>query len=62
MTCIMQAAPLHETVTVVADAPIPNLPGKRLVSRVESLVRLDQNRLGAFPKSESSKLEKIFST
>ena len=27
-------APLRETVTVVADVPIPNLPGKRLVSRV----------------------------
>jgi quercetin dioxygenase-like cupin family protein len=29
-----QAAPPRETVTVVADEPIPNLPGKRLVSRV----------------------------
>jgi hypothetical protein len=27
-------APLRETVTIVADVPIPNLPGKRLVSRV----------------------------
>jgi quercetin dioxygenase-like cupin family protein len=27
-------APLRETVTVVANMPIPNLPGKRLVSRV----------------------------
>ena len=27
-------APPRETVTVVADVPIPNLPGKRLVSRV----------------------------
>jgi len=27
-------APLRETVTVVADVPIPNLPGKRMVSRV----------------------------
>jgi hypothetical protein len=27
-------APLRETVTVVANVPIPNLPGKRLVSRV----------------------------
>ena len=27
------AAPLQETVTVVADKPIPNLPGKRLVSQ-----------------------------
>ena len=27
-------APLRETTTVVADVPIPNLPGKRLVSRV----------------------------
>lgn len=27
-------APLRETVTGVADVPIPNLPGKRLVSRV----------------------------
>ena len=26
-------APLQETVTVVADKPIPNLPGKRLVSQ-----------------------------
>ena len=30
----MDAAPLRETVTVAANAPIPNLPGKRLVSRV----------------------------
>ena len=27
-------APLRETVTVAADKPIPNLPGKRLVSHV----------------------------
>ena len=27
-------APLRETVTVAADKPIPNLPGKRLVSRI----------------------------
>ena len=27
-------APLHETVTVAADEPIPNLPGKRLVSHI----------------------------
>jgi quercetin dioxygenase-like cupin family protein len=27
-------APLRETVTVAADVPIPNLPGKRLVSHV----------------------------
>jgi quercetin dioxygenase-like cupin family protein len=27
-------APLRETVTVDADKPIPNLPGKRLVSRI----------------------------
>jgi quercetin dioxygenase-like cupin family protein len=27
-------APLRETVTVVADKPIPNLPGKRLVSQI----------------------------
>ena len=27
-------APLRETVTVAADEPIPNLPGKRLVSHV----------------------------
>lgn len=27
-------APVRETVTVAADAPIPNVPGKRLVSRV----------------------------
>jgi hypothetical protein len=27
-------APLRETVTVAADVPIPNLPGKRLVSRI----------------------------
>jgi quercetin dioxygenase-like cupin family protein len=26
--------PLRETVTIAADAPIPNLPGKRLVSRI----------------------------
>jgi quercetin dioxygenase-like cupin family protein len=29
-----QGAPLRETVTVVANVPIPNLPGKRLVGRV----------------------------
>ena len=29
-----QGVPLRETVTVVADKPIPNLPGKRLVSQV----------------------------
>jgi quercetin dioxygenase-like cupin family protein len=28
------AEPLRETVTVAADVPIPNLPGKRLVSHV----------------------------
>src|SRR5918994_2208235 len=27
-------APLRETVTVTADKPIPNLPGKRLVSQI----------------------------
>ena len=27
-------APLGETVTVAADEPIPNLPGKRLASRI----------------------------
>ena len=27
-------APLRETVTVAADVPIPNLPGKRLVSQI----------------------------
>jgi quercetin dioxygenase-like cupin family protein len=27
-------APLRETVTVVADKPIPNLPGKRLVNQI----------------------------
>jgi quercetin dioxygenase-like cupin family protein len=27
-------APLRETVAVVADVPIPNLPGKRLVSHI----------------------------
>ena len=27
-------APLRETVTVAADEPIPNLPGKRLVSHI----------------------------
>ena len=27
-------APLRETVTVAADKPIPNLPGKRLVSHI----------------------------
>ena len=29
-----EAAPLRETVTVAADKPIPNLPGKRLVSLI----------------------------
>jgi quercetin dioxygenase-like cupin family protein len=29
-----QGAPLRETVTVAADEPIPNLPGKRLVTHV----------------------------
>ena len=28
------SAPLRETVTVAADEPIPNLPGKRLASRI----------------------------
>ena len=28
------SAPLRETVTVAADEPIPNLPGKRLVTHV----------------------------
>jgi quercetin dioxygenase-like cupin family protein len=28
------SAPLRETVTVAADKPIPNLPGKRLVSHI----------------------------
>ena len=28
------AAPLREAVTVAADEPIPNLPGKRLVSHI----------------------------
>lgn len=28
------SAPINETVKVVADVPIPNLPGKRLISRV----------------------------
>ena len=27
-------APLRETVTVAADKPIPNLPGKRLVTHI----------------------------
>jgi quercetin dioxygenase-like cupin family protein len=30
----MQGSPLRETVTVAADEPIPNLPGKRLVSHI----------------------------
>src|SRR5262245_20480669 len=29
-----QGVPLRKTVTVVADKPIPNLPGKRLVSQI----------------------------
>jgi quercetin dioxygenase-like cupin family protein len=29
-----QGVPLRETVTVAADKPIPNLPGKRLVSHI----------------------------
>ena len=29
-----QGVPLRETVTVAADEPIPNLPGKRLVSHI----------------------------
>src|SRR5215475_1142337 len=29
-----QGVPLRETVTVVAEEPIPNLPGKRLVSQI----------------------------
>ena len=29
-----QGAPLRETVTVAADEPIPNLPGKRLVTHI----------------------------
>ncbi len=31
---LMLGAPPRETVTVAANVPIPNLPGKRLVSRV----------------------------
>ena len=31
---ITNSAPIRETVTLVADKPIPNLPGKRLVSQV----------------------------
>ena len=27
-------APLRETITIAADEPIPNLPGKRLASRI----------------------------
>ena len=30
----MHGAPIRETVTVAADEPIPNLPGKRLVSHI----------------------------
>jgi quercetin dioxygenase-like cupin family protein len=30
----MQGAPPRETVTVAANVPIPNVPGKRLVSRI----------------------------
>ena len=29
-----QGAPVRETVTVAADEPIPNLPGKRLVTHI----------------------------
>lgn len=29
-----RGAPLRETVTTAADVPIPNVPGKRLVSRI----------------------------
>jgi len=29
-----QGAPVPETVTVAADEPIPNLPGKRLVTHI----------------------------
>src|SRR5918999_681197 len=29
-----RGVPLRETVTVIADEPIPNLPGKRLVSQI----------------------------
>jgi hypothetical protein len=29
-----QGVPLRETVTVAADEPIPNLPGKRLVTHI----------------------------
>jgi hypothetical protein len=30
----MHGAPLRETVTVAADEPVPNLPGKRLVTHI----------------------------
>ena len=30
----MQGAPVRETVTVAADEPIPNLPGKRMVTHI----------------------------
>jgi quercetin dioxygenase-like cupin family protein len=33
-TTRVRTMPLRETVTVAADVPIPNLPGKRLVSHV----------------------------
>jgi len=34
MTGSTHGAPLRETVTVAADEPIPNLPGKRLVTHI----------------------------
>jgi hypothetical protein len=37
-------APLRETVTVAADEPIPNLPGKRLVSHIVDYPPLGRTR------------------
>src|SRR5262249_20929774 len=41
-----QSAPVRETVTVGADEPIPNLPGKRLVTHI-----VDSPRRGNRPRT-----------
>jgi hypothetical protein len=40
----IHGAPLRETVTVATDEPIPNLPGKRLVSHIVDYPPLGRTR------------------
>jgi hypothetical protein len=48
------SAPPRETVTAVANTPIPNLPGKRLVSRVIDYPRVAAQSRTATPALVSS--------